>query len=67
MAINPEFVIENVNKFSTEMMKASSSTSKMTDSKHTAMHDTHAPLIGTWEIGDSYLNVSKNKPSLANE
>ena len=49
------------------MMKVSSSTSKMTDSKHTAMHDTQAPLIGTWEIGDSYLNVSKNKPSLANE
>ena len=51
-ANKPELVIEKVKRFSTEIIKVSSSTSRMTDSKHTAMHETQAPLIGTWDIGE---------------
>jgi len=39
--------MENVNKFSTDIMKVSSSTSKITERRHTPMHETQPPFIGT--------------------
>jgi len=39
--------MEKVNKFSIEMIKVSSSTSKITARIQTAMQDTQAPFIGT--------------------
>ena len=66
-AMSPQFVIEKVNKFSTDIIKVSSSTSNITDRRHTPMHDTHPPLIGTCVNGDKSWKVLKNSPSFASE
>jgi hypothetical protein len=46
-AMSPQFVIEKVNRFSTEMMKVSSSTFRIIERRQTPTHETQPPLIGT--------------------
>jgi hypothetical protein len=45
--MRPQFVIEKVNRFSTEMIKVSSSTFRITERRQTPMHETQPPFIGT--------------------
>lgn len=67
IARRPALVIEQVNKFSTDIIKVSSSMSKINESKHTATHETQDPSTGTFVLGLKFLKVQKKRPSFARE